>query len=362
MSLIPASISSAMSDRAKILGTLETLVIGAAGGLLFLWLNLPGGLISGAMAAVGIAALAGRPVTMPAILTQSVLVLLGIMLGSLVSRQLIQHISAYPLTIGLLALATFCSTFGSSFYLQRVHGWDQTSALLAGSPGALSQITVLAAEKGADVAAIAVVQTMRVIILTAALPLLLAFTGVAPSAPMELISLVVASPLELGVLAAAAIAVALLLRLAKFPASWMFGAMIASAALHGTGLIEGGLPPWMRGVALVGIGAVIGTRFVRISKSTLLSHINAGLGSFAVAILISAIFVTVIMLATDVRFADVVVAFAPGAMDAMLALALTLHIDPIFVGAHHLSRFVFVSITTPGIVHLFGRPQEDVDD
>ena len=58
-----------------------------------------------------------------------------------------------------------------------------TSALLAGSPGALSQITMLAAEKGADVPAIAVVQTMRVIILTAALPLLLALTGIAPSAP-----------------------------------------------------------------------------------------------------------------------------------------------------------------------------------
>ena len=65
---------------------------------------------------------------------------------------------------------------------------------------------------------------------------------------------------------------------------------------------------------------------------------------------------------TQVRFADIVVAFAPGAMDAMLALALTLHIDPIFVGAHHLSRFVFVTIATPGIVHLFGRPQDDVDD
>src|SRR5215212_9776214 len=172
-----------MADRAKILGTLETIVIGAAGGLLFLWVNLPGGLISGAMIAVGIAALAGRPVTMPPVLTQTVLMLLGITLGSLVSRQLIQHMSAYPLTIGLLALATFCSTFGSSFYLQRFHGWDQTSALLAGSPGALSQITMLAAEKGADVAAIAVVQTIRVIILTAALPLVLVMTGVAPSAP-----------------------------------------------------------------------------------------------------------------------------------------------------------------------------------
>src|SRR3954463_9445446 len=216
--------SSAVADRAKILGTLETLVIGAAGGLLFLWLNLPGGLISGAMVTVGIAALAGRPVTMPPILTQSVLVLLGITLGSLVSRQLIQHMSAYPLTIGLLALATFCSTFGSSIYLQRVHGWDQTSALLAGSPGALSQITILAAEKGADVAGIAMVQTMRVIILTAALPLVLALTGIAPSAPPA-VAPMIASPLELATLIAASVAIALLLRWVKFPASWMFGAM-----------------------------------------------------------------------------------------------------------------------------------------
>ena len=353
--------TSAIPDRARILSTIETIVLGAAGGLLFLWANLPGGLISGAMFAVGIAALCGRPLAMPPILTQSVLLLLGITLGSLVSRQLIQHMSSYPLTIGLLALATFCSTFGSSFYLQRFHGWDQTSALLAGSPGALSQITILAAEKGADVAGIAVVQTMRVIILTAALPLLLALTGIAPSAPPN-IAAIIASPLELAVLIAAAVAVALLLLLMKFPASWMFGAMIASSVLHGTEMIEGGLPPWMRGVALVGIGAVIGTRFARVKRSTLLSHVNAGFGSFAVAIVISAIFVAIIALTTHVRLADVVVAFAPGAMDAMLALALTLHIDPIFVGAHHLSRFVFVSITTPGIVHLFGRPQEDVDD
>jgi membrane AbrB-like protein len=351
----------AMPGRAKILSVVETLALGAAGGALFLLLNLPGGLISGAMIAVGIAAIAGRPLAMPPILTQSVLVLLGISLGSLVSRQLLQHMSAYPLTIALLALATFCSTFGSSLYLQRFHGWDQTSAFLAGSPGALSQITILAAEKGADVPAIAVVQTMRVIILTAALPLLLAVTGIAPSSPPAT-AVAIASPIELAALIAAAVAVALLLRLTKFPASWMFGAMIGSSVLHGTGLIEGGLPPWVRAAALVGIGALIGSRFARMRTKTLLSHVNAALGSFAIAIMISAIFVAVIVLTTHVRFADVVVAFAPGAMDAMLALALTLHIDPIFVGAHHLSRFVFVTITTPGIIHLFGRPQDDVDD
>ncbi|MEH2563537.1 AbrB family transcriptional regulator [Bradyrhizobium sp. AZCC 2289] len=292
MTLIPATIALAVPSRARILNTLETLAIGSAGGLLFLWAHLPGGLISGAMIAVGIAALAGRPLGVPPLLTQSVLLLLGISLGSLVSRQLIQHMGSYPLTIGLLALATFCSTFGSSLYLQRVHGWDQTSAFLAGSPGALSQITILAAERGADVPAIAVVQTMRVIILTAALPLLLSLTGVAPSSPPAVIS-AIASPLELAALIVASVAVAL---------------------------------------------------------------------SFIIAIIISAMFVAVIALTTHVRFADVIVAFAPGAMDAMLALALTLHIDPIFVGAHHLSRFVFVTITTPGIIHLFGRPQDDVDD
>jgi uncharacterized protein len=351
----------AIPSRTKTLNVLETLVIGGAGGALFLWAHLPGGLISGAMIAVGAAAIAGRPLTVPPILTQAVLVLLGISLGSLMSQQLLQHMGAYPLTIVLLALATFCSTFGSSIYLQRVHGWDQTSAFLAGSPGALSQITMLAIEKGADVSAIAVVQTMRVIILTAALPLLLALTGIAPSsAPTA--AMVNASPLELTELIAASVAVAQLLRLMKFPASWMFGAMIGSSVLHGTGLIEGGLPPGVRAIALLGIGALIGSRFARMKPRILLSHVNAALGSFAIAIIISAIFVAVIVLTTHVRFSDIIVAFAPGAMDAMLALALTLHIDPIFVGAHHLSRFVFVTIATPGIVHLFGRPQEDVDD
>ena len=195
---------------------------------------------------------------MPAHVTQAVLVLLGISLGSVVSRQLIQHVSAYPLTIGLLALATFCSTFGSSFYLQRVHGWDRTSAFLAGSPGALSQITILAVERGADLPAIAVVQTVRVIILTAALPMVLALTGMAPavvagrcrSASPRRSSSPSWSP--------ASLALALLLRIAKFPASWMFGAMIASSVLHGAGWVEGGLPPWVRGVALVGVGSLIG--------------------------------------------------------------------------------------------------------
>ena len=135
MKQITASLGFVVPSRTSLLTALETLGIGTAGGLLFLWANLPGGLISGALVATGIAAIAGRALAVPPIVTQTVLVVLGISIGSVVSRQLIQHLGAYPLTIGLLAVATFCSTFGSSLYLQRVHGWDRTSAFLAGSPG-----------------------------------------------------------------------------------------------------------------------------------------------------------------------------------------------------------------------------------
>ncbi|MDO8981207.1 MAG: AbrB family transcriptional regulator [Afipia sp.] len=344
-----------------ILHTLETLLIGLAGGTFFQWLELPGGLISGAMIAVGAAAIAGRPMGLPPLMAHVILMTLGLSLGSMVSPQMLTNMAAYPVSIAILAASTFCATLGSSLYLQRIHQWDRTSALLAGSPGALSQIIMLANERRADVAGIAVVQTMRVIILTAALPLILAASGLAQhgGSAMHAAS---ATPLALGILVAACVVTSLLLRLLKFPANWMFGAMLGSSVLHGTGSIEGGLPNWAYAAALIGIGALIGTRFARISARTLLSYMAAAIGSFTVAIVVSAIFVALVTLTTNARFGDIVVAFAPGAMDAMLALALTLHIDPIFVGAHHLSRFVFVSIATPGIVHLFGRPQVDADD
>lgn len=361
MTQIPQWVADAIPSRTKTLQFLETLAIGTIGGVVFLVAHLPGGLISGAMLAVAVAAMLGRRMAVPAHLTQAVLVLLGISLGSLMSRQLLQHIGAYPLTIGFLALATFGTTFGSSYYLQRVHGWDRTSAFLAACPGALSQIALLAVEKGADMPAIAVVQTLRVIILTAALPLVLVLTGLT-SASAPALATTVASPLELAALVAASVAVSLVIRWMRFPASWLFGAMIGSSVLHGAGLVDGGLPPIVRSIALIGIGMLIGSRFSRMKLSTLLHHFTAGLGSFAIAIVISTFFVTIVAWTTHVRFADILVAYAPGAMDAMLALALTLHIDPIFVGAHHLSRFIFVTLAIPGIVHLFGRPQEDVDD
>ena len=58
----------------------------------------------------------------------------------------------------------------------------------------------------------------------------------------------------------------------------------------------------------------------------------------------------------SVPVADAVVAFAPGAQDTMMVLALALHLDPVFVGALHLSRFLLVSLLVPFLAHRLRLP------
>jgi uncharacterized membrane protein AbrB (regulator of aidB expression) len=48
----------------------------------------------------------------------------------------------------------------------------------------------------------------------------------------------------------------------------------------------------------------------------------------------------------------VVMAYAPGAIEAMTIIAFALHLDPVFVGVHHLARFTFMSLVLPAAVGL----------
>ena len=49
-------------------------------------------------------------------------------------------------------------------------------------------------------------------------------------------------------------------------------------------------------------------------------------------------------------FADGLVAFAPGGLEAMTVLALILGLDPLYVGIHHLVRFLGIGLVVPFVV------------
>jgi len=63
----------------------------------------------------------------------------------------------------------------------------------------------------------------------------------------------------------------------------------------------------------------------------------------------------VLMSVSSLRAAEVMIAFAPGAVDAMMLLALALNLDPVYVGAHHLTRIFFVSLTMPLVARRSAR-------
>jgi uncharacterized membrane protein AbrB (regulator of aidB expression) len=79
----------------------------------------------------------------------------------------------------------------------------------------------------------------------------------------------------------------------------------------------------------------------------LLGFLVAALGMFAVVFSVSMALAFAVATALSLEAADVVVSYTPGALDVMMMLSLALHLDPVFVGAHHLSRFVMVSVAMP---------------
>jgi hypothetical protein len=75
---------------------------------------------------------------------------------------------------------------------------------------------------------------------------------------------------------------------------------------------------------------------------------------------VASLSVFVLFMLMSVRPADAVLAFAPGAQDTMMVLALALHLDPVFVGALQLSRFLLVSFLVPFLAHRIRRLPKDV--
>jgi membrane AbrB-like protein len=232
-----------------------------------------------------------------------------------------------------------------TLYLRLAHGWDTLSALLGASPGALAQAISLAADFGANIRGIAIVQTTRVLVVLVGLPLGLALFGLTASALPVRPGAEGASLAELSLLVGVSTTLALAMLWVKFPGGLLFGALAGSAILHGGGLVHVTLPWWVGSPAVVILGALVGSRFANTTVAMVLEYFWAALGSAAVAIAISAASVMTVTHLLPPQTADVLIAFAPGAQDTMMVLALALHLDPVYVGAHHLMRFLIVAFT-----------------
>jgi membrane AbrB-like protein len=290
--------------------TAETLIIALAGGTAFTLLGFPAGLISGSVLAVAAAALLGRPVRVPLPLARIGYVLIGILLGAVVTPQTVKGFTAWPVSIALVMVAAVCMMLATATYLRMVHDWDRLSALLGASPGSMTQVIALSTELGADLPAIAIVQTMRVLLLTTGIPVGLALFGlVAPALPVMRGPPGGSSLAEIALLIAVSCVTAIVLWRLRFPAGLLFGAMVGSALLHGFGLVQAALPWWIGSASVLVLGALVGSRFANQTVRLLAGYLGAAFGSFAVSVSVATLFVLIVAYFFPFPIANIVVAF-----------------------------------------------------
>ena len=349
--------ASSVTDRFTAVRHLaETLAIAAAGGAALGLIGVPAGWLSGSILAVAGASLAGRPMLIPTFLMRAIFVLIGISLGAVVTPETLHGMATYPVSIAVLILAMALISVGGAGYLRLIHRWDNVDAYLAAAPGGMSQVLALGAELGGDLRAIAIVQSIRVVVIAVGLPAGLSMLGLVGQAPPRVTGGLSIGVLdELAILVAASTVVAIIAYRIRFPGGLLFGAMLTSAVLHGSGLIHAVMPWWAANTAMVAMGAITGSRFANTPLRMLLNFVGAAFGSFAVAVTIAAAFAAVLISVLSLRAAEVMIAFAPGSVDAMMLLALALNLDPVYVGAHHLTRIFFVSLTMPLVARRTAR-------
>ena len=100
-----------------VLRVAETAATAIAGGALAMRVGVPAGWLSGSMLFVAVAAICGRPMLVPMPLARVFFVLMGTLLGSVVTPETLLGIAAWPLSIAILAISSACMILASSSYL-----------------------------------------------------------------------------------------------------------------------------------------------------------------------------------------------------------------------------------------------------
>ncbi len=328
----------------KSLGGLATaLVIAGLGGFAANALGIPAGWFAGAMIGVSIAAVAGIRVYMPPKLIEASTMMIGIMLGAGVTPDVIAGIAQWPLSLAILAVSVVVCQLCVQTFLIRFGGWDRPTAYFAALPGAMVYCLVAAAETSADLRKVAINQMVRIFFLIALLPTVVTVLESAGAPPDRAL----ATPREILLLLGIGIPCSLLFKKLRMPVGLMTGGLLASAVLHGSGTVHGTFPEPVLIAAFVILGASVGVRFAGTTVRYLAENAATTVGAFVVAIVVSGFFAWLVTLLVDVRIDQLFVAFAPGGVDAMIAIALAMHMDSAFVAAHQIFRLVGVILVAP---------------
>ncbi|MBN2760290.1 MAG: AbrB family transcriptional regulator [Rhodobacteraceae bacterium] len=325
--------------------TVLTLAAGCAGAALFWAIGFPAYVLTGPAAAVSIVTLLGLPTHIPNLLRDAVFILIGLSIGSTVSPEVLTTALTWPISLLILTATLVAIVIAARAVLAKAFGYSRTTATLAAMPGHLSFVLALSTDLKADVPRVALVQTVRVLLLTLLVPVLIVLWGVEGTSRLADAGHI--APTLLLVLFPLAIALGLGFKHLQVPAPLLIGAMVVSAIGHGSDLTPGIMPPFLTVIAFICMGSLIGTRFRGFDRASLPGALLAGTVTTLIACAIAALGALAASALLGLPAAALLLAFAPGGVEIMAALAIETGLEPALVAAHHVFRLFALGLLIP---------------
>ncbi|MCM2472895.1 AbrB family transcriptional regulator [Rhizobium sp. CG5] len=332
----------------EIRSLIVTVLLGALGAAAAFYLAFPAPFLIGPALVVTLAGLAGLKLIIPLWLRTVCFVLVGISMGTAVTPEVLEAAKTWPLSFAMVFVAVVVLLYAAYFVLKIGFGYDHKTAMLAASPGHLSYIVSLGADIGGDIASISIIQSVRVLALTLTVPLIVEFLDLVAVTPGAS-AVVMSAPVVALVIAASAGLGFLFLRM-NMPAAFLLGGVAVSVATHLSGMVSGSVPQWLLIPSYVTLGCLIGSRFSGVPISRMKKAFVAGAVVTVVVVAIAAVIAIFVTSMTGLPLNATVIAFAPGGLETMAAMAVMMHADATYVGAHHVLRILVLTVFMPFVL------------
>ena len=333
---------------------LLALAIGAVGGWVFDWLRMPLAWMLGACVFSTVAAFAGLRIGMRVRLRQGMIIVMGVLLGSGFTPDLVQRLGQWGVSLGVLTCMTFTGAGLCYLWFRRFTDWNKPTCYFAAMPGGLNDMTIMGAAMGGEERAIALAHALRILTVVLTIPVWYRLVNGAQTSVLTMVHGPTGNDWkDYAILIVCGIAGAIAGRLARLPASFMMGPMIFSAVAHLSGITDSKPPGELVAAAQVVVGTGIGCRFVGAMLNELHKEMAASIGAALILIGCAVAFAKITVAVIGLNLDATVLSYAPGGFAEMSLIGLALGIETAMVATHHLFRLFVIIFTSPVVFRLW---------